>query len=322
MGKFTGVIISETMTVLNPQAPGTQSGVNLGWITVAVCAGIFFIVMGIIVVALMRYRWREGEADPKQTAGNHTVELIWTAIPFVIVVFLFSLTVRTMGVADPPPPANPDLVVTGHQWWWEVRYPESGVVTANEIHIQVNKPYSVLLDSKDVLHEFWVAELTRKMTTVPGHPNHVWLEADKPGTYLGVCSEFCGTEHAWMRFTVVAQDKEDFEAWQKSQLVPAPKATVGDAANGSALFHSMSCVSCHTIDDSGIPAGQRVEIGPDLTHFASRADFGGGISKNTPDNLRLWLKNPQEVKPGVKMPDFHFTDRQVNDLVAYIETLK
>ena len=323
MGIYMGQVVAETMTVLNPQAPGTQSGVNLGWITVAVCTAIFFIVAGIIVFALMRYRWREGEADPKQYAGNKTVEIIWTVIPFVIVVFLFSLTVHTMGVADPAPPANPDLIVTGHQWWWEVRYPKSGVVTANEIHIPVKTPISVLLDSKDVLHEFWVAELTRKMTTVPGHPNHVWLEADKPGTYLGVCSEFCGTQHAWMRFTVVAQEPAEFEAWQQAQLQAAPQPAAGtDEANGSALFHGMSCVSCHTIDNTGGPAGERVEIGPDLTHFASRADFGGGISKNTRENLRLWLKDPQQVKPGVKMPDFNFTDRQVNDLVTYFETLK
>ena len=252
---LTGLAVAETLTVLNPQAPGTQSGVDLGWITVMVCAGIFFIVSGIIVTALMRYRWREGEADPAQYTGNKTVELIWTAIPFVIVVFLFSLTVHTMGVADPPPPADPDLVVIGHQWWWEARYPKSGVITANEIHIPVGKPISVLLESKDVLHEFWVAELTRKMTTVPGHPNHIWLEADKPGTYLGVCSEYCGTEHAWMRFTVVAEDEEKFEAWEKAQLAGAPVPAPGTAAaNGAALFHSMSCVSCHTIDDTGGPA--------------------------------------------------------------------
>ncbi len=266
----------------------------------------------------MRCRWREGDLDPKQIAGNKTVEIIWTAIPVVIVVALFTLTVRTMDSADPAPLENPDLIVTGHQWWWEVEYPKSGVITANEIHIPVGRPYSVLLDSKDVLHEFWVAELTRKMTTVPGHPNHIWLQADKPGTYMGVCSEFCGTEHAWMRFTVVAEDQAKFDEWQKAQLQPALPPQEGAAAKGLAIFQQMSCASCHAIN--GTTASAR--IGPDLTHFASRTQFGGGIAENTPQNLRLLLQNPQQVKPGVLMPNFNLDHEQVRQLVTYFETLK
>jgi cytochrome c oxidase subunit 2 len=311
------------MTVFDPESPGTQSGMSLGWIVTIICLFIFFVVVGIIVYSLMRYRWREGEPDPMQTAGNHKVEIIWTVIPFLIVTFLFVLTVRTVDFADPEPAPDPDLIVTGHQWWWQVEYPKIGVITANEIHIPVGKPFSVLLDSKDVLHEFWVAQLSRKMTTVPGHPNHIWLEADKPGTYLGVCSEFCGTQHAWMRFTVVAEEPAKFEEWKNEQLKHAPAPAAGTAAsNGAALFQSMSCTSCHTIDDKGILPEKRVEIGPDLTHFASRAKFGAGISDNTAENLRLWLKNPQLVKPGVKMPNFNFTDQQANDLVSYFETLQ
>ncbi|HWB61549.1 MAG TPA: cytochrome c oxidase subunit II, partial [Chthoniobacteraceae bacterium] len=299
MEALSQLVIADTLTVFNPQAPGTQSGVTLGWIVTIVCTAIFLVVAGIILFAMMRYRWREGEADPKQSAGNKTVEIVWTAIPLVIVIFLFTLTVRTMGVADPAPPADPDLVVTGHQWWWEAQYPKSGVITANEIHIPTHKPIAVLLKSADVLHEFWVAELTRKMTTVPGQPNHIWIEADTPGTYLGVCSEFCGTQHAWMRFKVIAEDPDKFDEWQKSQLQPAPEpAPATPEANGEALYRSMSCTSCHTIANKGGPAGGRVEFGPDLTHFASRLDFGSGISKNTPENLHRWLKNPQDVKPG------------------------
>lgn len=318
-----GPILADTMTVFNPQAPGTHAGNALGSIVLIVCITIFLIVSGIILVALLRYRWREGDPDPKQNAGNKALELIWTGIPFLIVIFLFTLTVRTMGVSDPPAPADPDLIVIGHQWWWEVRYPKTGVVTAYEIHIPVNKPISVLLDSKDVLHEFWVPELTRKMSTVPGHPNHVWLQADKPGTYLGVCSEFCGTQHAWMRFTVVAEEPAEFEAWQQRQSKPAPEPAAGTAAaSGSAVFHGMNCVSCHTIDSNGTPPDKRVEFGPDLTHFASRKQFASGIADNTAENVRLWLKDPQQVKPGVKMPNFNFTDKQMDDLTAYFETLK
>jgi cytochrome c oxidase subunit 2 len=150
-------------------------------------------------------RWREGEGDPEQGEGNKTIEIVWTAIPLAIVIMLFVLSARTMGISDPPPPPKPDIVVIGHQWWWEARYTNSGAVVANEIHIPVGKPVALKLDAVDVLHEFWVPELGRKLTTVPGHPNHLWIQADKPATYLGFCTEFCGTQHAWMHFLLVAE---------------------------------------------------------------------------------------------------------------------
>jgi cytochrome c oxidase subunit 2 len=176
----------------------------------------------------------------------------------------------------------------------------------------------VRLESTDVLHEFWVPELARKITAVPGHPNNIWLQADQPGTYLGVCSEFCGTEHAWMHFLIVAEPEAQFDAWKKAQLQPAATPAGGSAANGLALFQQTSCVSCHAIN--GTVAAARV--GPDLTHFASRRQLGAGIADNTPANLRRWLSDPQRVKPGVKMPDFKLTDTQVTQLVDYFETLK
>jgi heme/copper-type cytochrome/quinol oxidase subunit 2 len=139
---------------------------------------IFAVVVGIVVYALLRFpRWREGERDPKQGEGNKKIEIVWTAIPLAIVTTLFVLSARTMGIADPPKPPNPDIVVTGHQWWWEARYTKSGAVVANEIHISVGKPVALRLDAVDVLHEFWVPELARKITTVPGHPNHIWIQA-------------------------------------------------------------------------------------------------------------------------------------------------
>jgi cytochrome c oxidase subunit II len=312
--------LSETDAVkaLNPESPQARAIFDFGIVTAVILAVIFAVVVAIVVYALMRFRWREGEPDPDQIAGNKTAEIVWTAVPFAIVVALFFLAARTMGISDPPPPPHPDLVVIGHQWWWEARYPQSGVITANEIHIPVGKPMAIKLDSADVLHEFWVPELARKMTTVPGHPNHIWLEADKPGTYLGFCSEFCGTEHAWMHFLVVAEPMESFQAWKKAQLAPAPAPSSEEATKGLALFEQMSCVNCHAI--KGTIANSR--IGPDLTHFASRKDLGAGIAANTPENLRRWLADPQNIKPGAKMPDFKFTSEQVTELADYIESLK
>jgi len=231
---------------------------------------------------------------------------------------LFVLSARTMGISDPPPPPKPDIVVIGHQWWWEARYTNLGAVVANEIHIPVGKPLALRLDAADVLHEFWVPELARKITTVPGHPNHIWIQADKPGTYLGFCSEFCGTQHAWMHFLLVAESQQEFRKWEQAQLAPASVPSTENAQKGLALFQQMSCVNCHAIKGTTASA----TIGPDLTHFASRKQLGAGIAANTPENLRRWLHDPQQVKIGVKMPDFKLTNEQATQLADYIETLK
>jgi cytochrome c oxidase subunit 2 len=310
--------LGSILRVLNPGSPQARSIFDLGVVAGVILSVVFVVVAGINVYSLMRFRWREGEPDPRQTAGNRTVEIVWTAIPCAIVIALFALTARAMSLSDPPPAPEPDLVVTGHQWWWEARYPKTGVLVANEIHIPLGRAVSLQLESVDVLHEFWAPELARKITAVPGHPNHIWLQADKPGTYLGVCSEFCGTQHAWMRFLIVAEPEADFTAWEKAQLRPAAKPEGDSAAKGLALFLQSSCLSCHAIN--GATAGGRV--GPDLTHFARRPQIGSGIASNTPANLRRWLANPQRVKPGAKMPDLKISDQQLTELVDYLQTLQ
>ena len=304
---------------LNPQSPQARAIYDLGIISTIVFVLIFVVVAGGIVYAIFRFRGREGDPEPKQFAGSEKVEIIWTAIPFLIVVFLFVMTLRGMNRADPPPAPSPDLIVTGHQFWWEAQYPASGAVTANEIHIPIGTPLSVRLDSKDVLHEFWVPELARKMTTVPGQPNHIWLQADKPSVYIGTCSEFCGTQHAWMRILVVAEEPSKFEQWQRAQLQPA-QATNSDAASkGLALFQTSTCISCHAI--RGV-TGADAHVAPDLTHVASRRQLAAGILENTPANMRLWLKSPQHIKPGALMPDFTFTDQQLDELAEYLSSLR
>ena len=313
------LLIADVVKVFNPQSPQARAIFHLAIVVIVVMVVIFAVVVGIITYALLRFpRWREGERDPEQGAGNKKIEIVWTAIPLLIVTVLFVLSARTMGISDPPPPPNPDIVVIGHQWWWEARYAKSGAIVANEIHIPVGKALSLRLDAADVLHEFWVPELSRKMTTVPGHPNHIWIQADKPGTYLGFCSEFCGTQHAWMHVLIVAEPQEEFQKWEQAQLVAAPSPPTGTAQRGLALFQQMSCVNCHAIKGTTATA----QIGPDLTHFASRKQIGAGIVDNTPENLHRWLRDPQQVKVGIKMPSFKFTDEQVTDLADYIETLK
>ncbi|MGH7995281.1 MAG: cytochrome c oxidase subunit II [Opitutaceae bacterium] len=309
---------SAPQSIFSPASPGGAAISHLFIITLIVCAGVFGVVLTLIVYSLVRCRGREGDADPEQTAGNKTIEIIWTLGPLAILVFLFILTLRAMAVSDPPLKGTPDLEVIGHQWWWEVRYEKAGFVTANEIHIPVDKPISIRVDSADVLHEFWVPRLARKITAVPRRDNHIWIEADHPGVYEGACTEFCGTEHAWMRFQVIAQKPADYAAWVKNQRKPAVKPISGEALQGWRTFNSMTCVACHTI--RGTDADGRA--GPDLTHFESRAYFAGRVARNTPENLRRWLKNPQQVKPGVKMPNFKLTHPQIDQLIAFFETLK
>jgi cytochrome c oxidase subunit 2 len=304
---------------LDPQSPLARAIYDLGIVSTIILGLIFVIVTGGIVYAILRFRARSGEADPKQIAGNKKVELTWTVIPFLIVVLLFALTIQAMNQVDPPPAPSADLVVTGHQFWWQADYPASSVTTANEIHIPTGKPLSVSLESADVLHEFWVPKLTRKMSNVPGQHNHIWLQADKPGTYIGQCSEFCGTQHAWMRIVVVAEEPAQFEQWQQTQLRPAQAPASGAGAKGLELFQTSTCINCHAI--KGV-AGANSRVAPDLTHVASRRQLGAGILENTPANMRLWLKSPQHVKPGALMPDFFYTDEQLDQLAAYLSTLQ
>lgn len=305
--------------MLDPQSPHTQAIYHLGLVSLVIFCLIFAAVGGAIFYAIAHFRAKEGEPDPKQVAGNRTVEIIWTSVPLLIVTFLFALTARTMSMADPAAPSKPDLIVTGHQFWWEARYADSGTVVANEIHIPVGKPFAVRLEASDVIHEFWVAKLTRKTECVPGQERDVWIQADAPGVYQGVCSEFCGAQHAWMRFIVVAEAPEKFAAWEQAQRQPAPPPVEAVAAKGLAIFQTESCRNCHAIN--GVP-GTGVNVGPDLTHVASRLQLGAGIEENTPANLRAWIKNPPAVKPGVLMPNYNFSDEQLDQLCAYFQTLR
>ncbi len=191
------LLSADVVKALNPQSPETRAIFDLAIVTGIVMVVIFAVVVGIVAYALLCFpRWRDGERDPERGQGNKIIEIVWTGIPFAFVAVLFVLSARTMGI---------------------FRYTNSVAVVANEIHIPVGKALALRLDSADVLHEFWVPELARKIKTVPGHPNHIWIQADKPGTYLGFCSEFCGTQHAWMHFLLVTDPQAEFQQWEQAQ---------------------------------------------------------------------------------------------------------
>jgi cytochrome c oxidase subunit II len=211
--------------------------------------------------------------------------------------------------------------VTGHQWWWEVRYdasdPDQIITTANEIHIPVNTRVQVRLRGADVIHSFWVPQLTGKTDTIPGQVNVSWLEAREPGRYLGQCTEYCGWQHAKMRLEVVAESRGDFERWRAQQLQPAPPPTNGAQARGRELVE-YRCGLCHRVGGTG--AGSAV--GPDLTHLESRRMIAAGVLSNQPGNVAAWIEDAQAIKPGALMPNQGLSAQELQDVVAYLESLK
>jgi cytochrome c oxidase subunit 2 len=289
------------------------------WVLV-IAAAIFLTMGSLIVVAMVRFRHRPGGAA-EQAYGSETHEIAWMVGPILVVIWLgfisakLILTVNTMPRADPQDKMQADLIVVGHQWWWEVRDLDSKVVTANEIHIPVGKKLRVELRSADVIHCFWVPQLARKLDVIPGWKNHLMLVADKPGVYQGFCAEFCGAQHAWMRFLVIAQSQEDFDAWVAEQRQPRAQPADDVAAAGERIFESRSCIECHAMGGTGSDA----TIGPNLTKVSTRRLLAGGALTNTPEHLAQWLKDPQAVKPGCKMPDFKLSNEEVAQLVAYLE---
>jgi cytochrome c oxidase subunit 2 len=283
-----------------------------------ICGVILLIVTSMVGVSLIRFRQRTGEGEPRPYFGNRKLEIIWTVGPTLIIIWLFVLTARGMRQSDPPANRQPDLIVIGHQWWWEVRYPQTGVVTANEIHIPVGQKWLVRLESADVIHDFWVPALARKMQMIPGQTNHIWLEAAAPGKYDGTCAEYCGAEHSWMRFSVIAESSSAFDAWLRGQENPAAIPAMDSVQSGLKIFQTLTCVNCHSIRGVSIAAN----AAPDLTHLADRTILGAGVLSNTETNLFRWLKNPQAIKSGCFMPNLKLTDAQAGALTSYLETLK
>ncbi len=285
------------------------------------CAGIFVLVVVLVTYASIRYRARPRSLPPKPTHGNRWLELAWTSLPLLFLLAILSFTLPVMLHVDPLDLGRrkASIVVVGHQWWWEIRYPDDGVITANEIHIPTGRDLVVELQSADVIHDFWVPALARKMDLIPGRNNYLLLRADRADVYFGFCAEFCGAQHAHMRFLVIAEPEDYFRKWLREQsLIPPPPSEGSAAAKGMALFEEKTCASCHAI--LGTRAAGRV--GPNLTHVASRRTLIAASLDNTPENLQRWLEEPQKLKPGSHMPNLRLSARQAQALTAYLGTLR
>lgn len=238
----------------------------------AICAAIFLLVAGLLAYTIIRFRRRPGDdgREPPQVYGSNQIELAWTVVPILIVFVLILVTARTIAdVQNAARPANAlDMTVVGHQWWWEIRYPQLGIVTANELHVPVSEPTKrrptfLTLESADVAHSFWVPQLAGKTDLIPNRENRMWIEPKQPGTYLGNCAEYCGTQHAHMLLRVITHPPGEFEQWVAAQRQPPVDDPQMRA--GREVFFSTSCVNCHAI--KGTQA--RGKFGPDLTHLMS-----------------------------------------------------
>ena len=249
------------------------------------------------------------------------VLLFGIGIPVVVLVALFGVSdVYLVGQTAPPAPSSTAMTVDviSHQWWWEVRYPGTDAVTANEIHIPVNTRVNVVATSADVIHSFWVPQLARKIDMVPGRRNRVLLYASRTGSYRGQCAEFCGFQHANMGLYVVAQPAAAFRSWLAGMAAPASAPTDSTERAGDRLFLASQCASCHQIRGTLADA----TVGPDLTHLATRAMLAAATIPNDLAHLEAWISGPQSIKPGSRMPDLGLPRSQVAEIAAYLESLR
>ena len=298
---------------------------TVSFFVIAISAVIFLIVASLLTYSVIRFRARPGDdgREPAQVYGSNPIEFAWTTVPVIIVFVLILVTARTIYVIQtaPRPPGALSVLVIGHQWWWEFRYPALGIVTANELHVPLSDPRSPTptfldLESADVAHSFWVPRLAGKTDVIPNKKNSMWIDPQVAGTYLGQCGEYCGTEHAMMLLRVIVEPRADFERWAAAEK--NPPVLDASAAHGRTIFESTACVNCHTIQ--GTAADGR--FGPDLTHLMARETIGAGVAMNTPAHLKIWVNDPSQMKPGALMPPMNLDDKDLDDLVAYLATLR
>jgi cytochrome c oxidase subunit 2 len=286
----------------------------ISWTTLV----IFVAVEAMLLYVCWRYRDRPGAPIPKQIHGHTVLELSWT-VTFAVVLLIIGIpTIKIIFKTQEAPAATALRVeVAGRQWWWEFKYPDLNVITANELHLPVGQTVAFRLNAPDVIHSFWIPHLGGKRDVVPHRVNQLVMTPEVAGEYPGQCAEYCGTSHANMRFRVVVHPKDEFDRWVKSQQAPPVDSPDPLAQQGKTLFAQSACVGCHTI--TGISAGQ---VGPNLTHFGSRKSMAANMMANTPDNVASWIENPEHMKPGARMPNLGMRGEQSKALAAYLLSLK
>lgn len=324
-------------SALDPAGPQAAHIARLWWLMFFVTTTVFVLVVGFIVAGVVRGRRRsramavvhEDAAAPPLTRAVVTASLVTIVTLFVLLV----ASVRTgRAIGSSPSPGGPtpgaplyDAVtinVIGHQFWWEIEYedasPDRRVTTANEIHIPVGRPVILKVTSRDVIHSFWVPNLTGKRDLIPGYTTAIWLQADRPSVYRGQCAEFCGKQHAHMAFEVVAEPDATFAKWLDAQRQPAVDPQTASAIQGRQVFQNGQCVLCHRVRGT---AAQGL-VGPDLTHVGSRGKIAAATVPNTTGHLAGWVVDAQQIKPGSQMPPNRLDADDLQALITYLEALK
>jgi cytochrome c oxidase subunit 2 len=317
--------MTQLLNIFAAESTPARAIVDLSMLVLSVTAVIFIVVASLLVYAIVNFRAtpKNMDREPAQVYGSTQIELAWTIVPILIVLVLFAATARVIhAIQDAPqPPGAVEVTVVGHQFWWEYRYPELGVVTANELHIPVSdpsrpRPTFLTLLSADTDHSFWIPQLAGKTDLIPNRVNRLWMDPNRPGIFLGQCAQYCGTQHAKMLQRVSVETADEFDAWVRSQQQPANADA--SAMAGRRVFETTACINCHTV--RGTVANGR--FGPDLTHLMSRVTIASGAAENTPENLRVWLRDPDAIKPGSLMPAMKVSDAELDALVRYMQSLQ
>lgn len=318
-------------SALDPAGPQSGRVSRLWWLMFYVCAAVFILVSIALLIAIFRRRKERARAtdapdiSPEPERERRMARVIGGAIGItVIILFVFLIGSFTTGRAlySLDDPKDLTIKITGHQWWWEIEYeaePASNIVqTANEIHIPVGQPVKFRLTADDVIHSFWVPNLSGKKDLIPGHEIILTFQADHAGEFRGQCAEFCGYQHAHMAFTIVAEPPDKFYEWMNQQRASSVQPSNDAEQRGQKVFLSSPCITCHTI--RGTDAGGKVA--PELTHLASRKTIAAGTLPNTRGHLAGWITNSQEIKPGNHMPPVPLNPEDLQALLAYLESLK
>lgn len=314
-----------TQSALDPAGHQAARIDHLWWLMFWVSTAVFGLVILFLCIAVVRRASGEDKQPPPRPVQRRLTAVVSGAVVVtVIILFIFLtdsfLTGRTLSSIEAP---NARIItITGHQWWWKVRYEDpiasNIVVTANEIHIPVGEPVQFKLKSSDVIHSFWIPNLHGKRDLIPGRTTTLWIRADRPGAFDGQCAEFCGMQHARMRFRVIAQEPQEFQLWLEHQRAPARTPSTPSEQRGQKVFLSNTCIMCHTIRGTRAVAS----VAPDLTHLASRQTIAANTLRNTRGHLGGWVLDPQRIKPGNRMPPNDIAPEDLHPLLDYLMSLE
>ena len=319
---ITACIEDAPLDSLSPAGPYARTIDELFWLTFWIAVVIFFIVQGALLFSVFYFKDSPDKPEPKQIHGNNFLEILWTIIPVIILASIAVPTVRTIFDLAREPEDALKIEVIGHQWWFEYKYPDYGITTANVLVIPEDTPIRLEMWSNDVLHNYWVPKLNGKRYLVPGQKTYLNLHADSAEEFWAQCGEYCGLSHSKMRGRVLSMSESDFDAWVVNEQKNADTGlTEGSLAyEGQQVYLNAGCTQCHVIGGVWDVQGER--IAPNLTHFANRNVFAGAALKNNAENLTQWLANPAELKPGTFMPNLELTEREIEALIEYLGTLK